>query len=920
MNTDNASNPAVIEIDVSNDEAILKKSHEVMSSLFRSLADGKHAEWCDAYTLDNITFILEDTDIVHELTGRRELKLYFEKLLSDGPWANLPSVSWTDMELQANNGDVTCYVSEVMKGQGNLKIVRRCYFLRLSSAGLCQVIGQRGMLGSDISRFVTCLTSVQKVACNPELPPLQGNDDTTGNDAAAPPLINSMPKTAYAGSMTQAETVDWIVKALTTLTTAMSDGFFAGWVNKRMSDDVVMEFRDSNGEGRSFRGKQAVCMIYDGLVENIWGTGTSISWEDMAYEVTAGKGVCCVRERLEGAQSSEVCSRIYSFVINPDNLLGVVSVLAMPGDDISRMIPQNIPSAQPSQQQTASCFDVQNRQPTMPSMPTAVRFPNVTGGWATQVAYVPQSVLQSSVVMFQAPSSQHIALRLPPSDTDVYPAATPVVHDPQVHVPNAHIPQAQHIQHMRLPSSSHVQVMHYIPSMTHHVHTLSAFPPTHKQHHSQVTPLAPPNAAGIPSDIQQHPLRSPTSTLSPQSGSNNNNNNTNNTNNNNNNNNNSNINNIINGSQFLSDGSGSSNGHNHKKNRISGCVAFNGNGSGSGNSSSGNGTHGKPPPTTVGKKKKNSHGTIKRERERAESSSSPWAAQGGIEHANSPSASGSPNCFERGFAMMHDMNYNYMSTSTQGLSSANDSSGTPVSSQTHNSSNNSGQHSSNGSTNSAERSDCDVADATAARKKATHAHQKHTYAARTSFEQKHASNSSYNGHANSSRACRKAANTYFNGAIGALSENPSSGPHIASMQSYSNVLAPLVAAWDDKAPPTEIAHSRAEVVPRSYSSASSNRESPQGRENSNVECPVPTFERPCQHNMWDSVRIKRKWCLLRCRLCESQWRLPASDIPIRRCNEFAAHGCKNMTCKALHIFLRKQRLEERFAVPAPSSY
>eukprot|EP00659_Diplonema_papillatum_P015870 gene15870-24248_t len=42
--------------------------------------------------------------------------------------------------------------------------------------------------------------------------------------------------------------------------------------------------------------------------------------------------------------------------------------------------------------------------------------------------------------------------------------------------------------------------------------------------------------------------------------------------------------------------------------------------------------------------------------------------------------------------------------------------------------------------------------------------------------------------------------------------------------------------------------------------------------------PAPTTDRPCEHNNWDSVRVKRKWCLLRCRECFGQWRIRASDV------------------------------------------
>eukprot|EP01060_Flectonema_neradi_P031122 TRINITY_DN4646_c0_g1_i1.p1 TRINITY_DN4646_c0_g1~~TRINITY_DN4646_c0_g1_i1.p1 ORF type:complete len:302 (+),score=39.25 TRINITY_DN4646_c0_g1_i1:78-908(+) len=76
-----------------------------------------------------------------------------------------------------------------------------------------------------------------------------------------------------------------------------------------------------------------------------------------------------------------------------------------------------------------------------------------------------------------------------------------------------------------------------------------------------------------------------------------------------------------------------------------------------------------------------------------------------------------------------------------------------------------------------------------------------------------------------------------------------------------------------------------------------------------VPLPVPTLAKPCNHNSWDSVRVKRKWSLLRCRICTSQWRLRASDVD--RCMPFTKDVCSDPKCDKLHIFLRKQRKADR---------
>eukprot|EP01064_Diplonema_japonicum_P012182 TRINITY_DN1963_c1_g1_i1.p1 TRINITY_DN1963_c1_g1~~TRINITY_DN1963_c1_g1_i1.p1 ORF type:complete len:294 (+),score=31.84 TRINITY_DN1963_c1_g1_i1:48-884(+) len=72
--------------------------------------------------------------------------------------------------------------------------------------------------------------------------------------------------------------------------------------------------------------------------------------------------------------------------------------------------------------------------------------------------------------------------------------------------------------------------------------------------------------------------------------------------------------------------------------------------------------------------------------------------------------------------------------------------------------------------------------------------------------------------------------------------------------------------------------------------------------------------RPCSHNNWDPVRVKRKHATLRCRTCTSQWKLHVAKVS--RC---AAHitpkGCPDGSeCSLLHINARKLTYEERTGV------
>eukprot|EP01064_Diplonema_japonicum_P038767 TRINITY_DN9507_c0_g1_i2.p1 TRINITY_DN9507_c0_g1~~TRINITY_DN9507_c0_g1_i2.p1 ORF type:complete len:298 (+),score=77.14 TRINITY_DN9507_c0_g1_i2:54-947(+) len=86
---------------------------------------------------------------------------------------------------------------------------------------------------------------------------------------------------------------------------------------------------------------------------------------------------------------------------------------------------------------------------------------------------------------------------------------------------------------------------------------------------------------------------------------------------------------------------------------------------------------------------------------------------------------------------------------------------------------------------------------------------------------------------------------------------------------------------------------------------------PVGTEDSVVQ--APTFERPCLHNYWDSVRTKKGVALLRCRKCVSQWKIAAAEIV--KCKRFLTEqGCSHGdTCEHFHINAKKKAYEERMA-------
>eukprot|EP01064_Diplonema_japonicum_P038420 TRINITY_DN92_c3_g1_i1.p1 TRINITY_DN92_c3_g1~~TRINITY_DN92_c3_g1_i1.p1 ORF type:complete len:293 (+),score=44.38 TRINITY_DN92_c3_g1_i1:66-881(+) len=77
------------------------------------------------------------------------------------------------------------------------------------------------------------------------------------------------------------------------------------------------------------------------------------------------------------------------------------------------------------------------------------------------------------------------------------------------------------------------------------------------------------------------------------------------------------------------------------------------------------------------------------------------------------------------------------------------------------------------------------------------------------------------------------------------------------------------------------------------------------------KAPSRSKDRPCVCNQWDSIRVKRGLALLRCRTCQSQWKLPSPDVV--RCDAFLSpESCsKGHECTQLHIFPRKLPKKEQ---------
>ena len=80
--------------------------------------------------------------------------------------------------------------------------------------------------------------------------------------------------------------------------------------------------------------------------------------------------------------------------------------------------------------------------------------------------------------------------------------------------------------------------------------------------------------------------------------------------------------------------------------------------------------------------------------------------------------------------------------------------------------------------------------------------------------------------------------------------------------------------------------------------------------------PNTSSDRPCLHNDWDNVRVKKGFITLRCRICQLQWKTETENI--RKCIDYFQTSCSRGTsCPYPHIHRYKMSVktrEERFGV------
>ncbi|KAJ9461105.1 hypothetical protein DIPPA_02414 [Diplonema papillatum] len=83
-----------------------------------------------------------------------------------------------------------------------------------------------------------------------------------------------------------------------------------------------------------------------------------------------------------------------------------------------------------------------------------------------------------------------------------------------------------------------------------------------------------------------------------------------------------------------------------------------------------------------------------------------------------------------------------------------------------------------------------------------------------------------------------------------------------------------------------------------------------------VNAPRVSFEKPCTHNRWENVRVKKRNVTLRCVVCLQQWRQVAGTLD--KCQKFPLCD-KLLSCEQLHVYTsKKMMVDNERAIAAQS--
>ncbi|KAJ9452692.1 hypothetical protein DIPPA_27238 [Diplonema papillatum] len=328
------------------DEArAVEKAEELFTQLFMAMSGGSVGDWYDNFCHPNMTYEIQNHGWAHQIFGKVAfLRFYNEHLEASSPWGSNAQLSWTDMQISASDGLVLCRVDEAVTSDSVEVNIRRCYIVNFNERGQMVKLGQRALPGMDLGPFIELMpgsVTVEKLPClGNEAEDVISEAETCSSADSLFKHLSWRAKLAYSHDLTlqnavvapysdydvfykglnREKALSWVHSVVSTMFEAMNTGQFAAWTEAKMVDQYVLELQDS-GVTYACRGRQAACDYYHGLLDTVWGNDVVLSWEDVSVEVTPGRVVCTVMEKLvpnDRTKTTTRNKRIYGFCTSAD--------------------------------------------------------------------------------------------------------------------------------------------------------------------------------------------------------------------------------------------------------------------------------------------------------------------------------------------------------------------------------------------------------------------------------------------------------------------------------------------------------------------------------------------------------------------------------------------------------------------------
>ncbi|KAJ9452691.1 hypothetical protein DIPPA_27252 [Diplonema papillatum] len=338
------------------DDALAERTVRKLEELFLSMSEGWTGEWIEKNLSPDFVYELVNHSDGYRFRGKQAYTDFYNRHLQpSSPWGENSMLSWADLEIQVAHGEVTCVMNESVKSDRIAFTSRRCYFFEYAPDGLIVRMGQKALPGADLSDFIELIPDNALIErfepfassnAEPEA------EDVTPVSAAGDLLRRTFSCQLATRHVTMGQsrqvakyqeyepvprgsrnqTLSWLHSIVSTMFDAMHTGCFLDWCQTRLREDYILELQTNNGAYYACRGREAACEYYNGLLDSVWGKGSLLTWENMNLDLSPGKVVFSVTERIvfENNPVPRLTPRMYGFYMDEEFRLAKVFQRVLP--------------------------------------------------------------------------------------------------------------------------------------------------------------------------------------------------------------------------------------------------------------------------------------------------------------------------------------------------------------------------------------------------------------------------------------------------------------------------------------------------------------------------------------------------------------------------------------------------------------